>query len=558
MENKVENNSEKLTATAKILIIVAILANSVGMFFPSLSSTFTPYYGSIAKHIVLSNNWTDLILSGHDWMDKPHLPFWLTAFSFKIFGINSFAYILPGFLFNLLGIYYTYRLARLWYTKEVGVLAALFTSTALHLMLSSIDVRAEAYLLGEIMPACYYWLKFDRQAKFKYLVLGAIFTALALMTKGIFVIVTIISGLTFLWIYQRRWSNFISVKWIGALLLSFIYIAPELIALYYQFDAQPQKVVFGHTHMSGIRWYFWDSQFGRFFNTGPIMSSNPPPLHQLFFVHTFLWAYLPWWPMFFAAIWTAIKKRKSSNVTANVYLFASFFVTFLLFSITKFQVDHYTNIIFPFASIICAAWFVNLIKEHKAKPAILYIESGISILLVTLVIVLSFIALKGDDLYIIELCALIGVLAMLSLLKRSWIIKTIAYPTIAMCVVFVFAMTVNGVEYAKYDAGYQMARYLNREVHAPVIGYKIDLLSLDLHSDNPYILVDNLTEAENTKKPFFLVTKQEDIAEVETKFPGTTVDSDFAGGSIETFMGNVINTERLKEKLTKYVILKVN
>ncbi len=378
-----ENNSQKFTTTAKLLIVMAVLANSVGMFFPSLSSTFTPYYGSIAKHIVLTNNWTDLILSGHDWMDKPHLPFWLTALSFKIFGINSFAYILPGFLFHLVGIYYTYRLARLWYSKEVGVLAALFTATALHLMLSSIDVRAEAFLLGEIMPACYYWLKFDRQSKFKYLILGAIFTALALMTKGIFVLVTIISGLAFLWFYQKRWSNFLSPKWIFALALSFIYIIPELIALYCQFDAQPQKVIFGHTHMSGIRWYFWDSQFGRFFNTGPIMSSNPPPFHQLFFIHTFLWAYLPWWPMFFIALWTAIRKDLGNKAVtaANVYFFSSFFVTFILFSITKFQVDHYTNIIFPFASIICAAWLVRVIKTQTKKHPILYIESGISILL---------------------------------------------------------------------------------------------------------------------------------------------------------------------------------
>ena len=162
---------EKLSSTAKILIIIAVLASTVGMFFPSVSSMFTPYYGSIAKHIVVTNNWTDLVLSGHDWLDKPHLPFWLTALSYKVFGINAFAYILPGFIFNLIGVYYTYRLARLWYSKEVGILAALFTVTALHIMLSSIDVRAEAYLLGEIMPACYYWLKFDRQSKLKYLTL---------------------------------------------------------------------------------------------------------------------------------------------------------------------------------------------------------------------------------------------------------------------------------------------------------------------------------------------------------------------------------------------------
>src|SRR3990167_9156490 len=187
--SNINNNSiDNLSRYGKILILIVVLANSVGLLFPCLLSMFSPYYGSIAKHIALTNNWTDLVFSGHDWLDKPHFPFWITALFFKIFGINSFAYMLPGFIFHLIGVYYTYRLARFWYSKEVGVLAALFTASAMHLMLSSIDVRAEAFLLGEITPACYYWLKYNQKFRLKYLFLGAMFTALAMMTKGIFVL----------------------------------------------------------------------------------------------------------------------------------------------------------------------------------------------------------------------------------------------------------------------------------------------------------------------------------------------------------------------------------
>ncbi|MBP9742739.1 MAG: glycosyltransferase family 39 protein, partial [Burkholderiales bacterium] len=442
-----------LNLLLKILIAITVLANALGMLFPVLSSTFSPYYGSIAKHIVLTGNWSDLILSGHDWMDKPHLPFWLTAISFKLFGINSVAYILPGFLFNLLGVYYTYRLARLWYSKTVGLLAALFTITALHLMLSSIDVRAEAYLIGEIMPACYYWLKYDRLFKFKYLLLGALFTALALMTKGIFILITIISGLAVLWIIKGQWRNFISFKWLGALGLSVVFIAPELIALYNQFDLHPEKVIFGHTHMSGIYWYFWNSQFGRFFNTGPIMSSNPPPFHQLYFVHTFLWAYLPWWPMFVAAIYSTIKNKTINH--AKVYFYASFFITFILFSVTKFQVDHYTNIIFPFASIICAAWLEPLIPSGRV-PSIFYVENIIAALLIVVLGILSLIVLQGVALILIVIVILISLVVVVFTLHSHWSKRILIYPTLTMIVVFIFAMLINGMNYVKYDAGYQM------------------------------------------------------------------------------------------------------
>ena len=553
-----ECNVDKLNSKIKILIVIAIFANSIGMFYPLLLSTFSPYYGSIAKHIAITNNWTDLILSGNDWMDKPHLPFWLTALSFKVFGINSFAYILPGFLFHILGIYYTYRLARIWYSKEVGLLAALFTATALHLMLSSIDVRAEAYLLGEIMPACYYWLKYDRQSKIKYLLLGAIFTALALMTKGIFILVTIISGVAALWIYKGQWKKFISFKWIFALAVSFLLIAPEIIALYKQFDANPDALEFGTRHISGIRWFFWDSQFGRFFNTGPIISSNPPPFHELFFVHTFLWAYLPWWPMFFCAIGALFKRNAKHNKEASIYFFSSFFITFILFSLTTFQVDHYTNIIFPFASIICAAWVLPIIKEYKTKHAIFYIETAISILLVSLVIILSFVVLKSIDFWVIEALALVTVITMISMIRKNWGLKTVVYPVLAMCLTFIFAMTVNGVEYAKYDAGYQMALYLNSSVKADIVGYKIDLMSLDLHSQNNYQLVDDLDDIDTVQDNFYIVTSSNNITEISAKYKNVVIVKDFAGGSIETFLGNVINPQKLQEKLNHYIILQVN
>lgn len=551
-----------LNLLLKALIAVTVLANAFGMLFPVLSSTFSPYYGSIAKHMVLGGNWNDLILSGHDWMDKPHLPFWLTAISFKLLGINSFAYILPGFLFNLLGVYYTYRLARLWYSKTVGLLASLFTITALHLMLSSIDVRAEAYLIGEIIPACYYWLKYDRLFRFKYLLLGALFTALALMTKGLFILVTIISGLAALWMVKGQWRNFISFKWLSALVLSLVFITPELIALYKQFDLHPEKVIFGSTHVSGIYWYFWNSQFGRFFNTGPIMSSNPPSFHQLYFVHTFLWAYLPWWPMFIAAVYSNVRnlfqyiKHKKIN-QAKVYFYASFFITFILFSVTKFQVDHYTNIIFPFASIICAAWLEPLIQSRRV-PAIFYVENIIAALLIIALVILSVLILQGVALIIIVIVILTSLGVVAFTWRSNWIMRILIYPTLTVIMVFIFAMLINGMNYVKYDAGYQIALYLNKQPSITVVGYKVDLMSLDFHSKSNYILIDDLAAINNLPKPLYVVTLASEMPNIMTNHFSANIVDQFAGGSIETYLRNAMHQQQLNNKLTRYIILRID
>lgn len=572
MDINLKNNSINLQI--KLLILLAIIANATGMFFPCLKSMFSPYYGSIAKHIALTNNWSDLVLSGHDWLDKPHFPFWITAISFKIFGINSFAYILPGFIFNLIGVYYTYRLARLWYNKETGLVAALFTITALHIMLSSIDVRAEAFLIGQIIPACYYWLKYDQKSKLKYLILGAFFTALAMMTKGIFTLVTITSGIIALWIVQKRLHTILKPKWIIAIILAFLFIAPEIIALYQQFDSQPQKIIFGLTHVSGIKWFFWGSQFGRFFNTGPISVNHTEDMRYLFFVYTSLWAYLPWWPIFFIAIFAAIKEKSA----AAIFLLASFFITFIIFSVTKFQIDHYTNILFPFASIISARWFCNNFLNQdninsKSVKIIYKIEITLALLLFISVIILAPEILSGIYRVIIIgllILALVGFI----LRKNSHLaFKTIFYPTIAMCITFIFVMFVNGIEYAKYDAGYQIAKYLNSKSGINVIGYNLDLMSLDFNSKNIYTplssIKDTVTPIEletlrqnisaiKKTSTVYLVTTDKDKGLILNNFKNSNLELVLRGTSIEDYMRGALNPQRLNSKLTNYNIIKLN
>ena len=358
----------------RFFIVLSILVNAIGLLSPVLGSNDSNFYAVVSKNIIESGNWINLTFNHQDWLDKPHLPFWLIAISYKIFGINTFSYILPGFIFNLIGAWYTYLLAKhIFGSREVGLLSMLFYLTSLHLMLSSIDVRQEAFLLGTIIPACYYWYLYNESnvINIRYLLLGALFTGCAVMTKGVFVLLTIFSGLFFVWIYTRNFYNFICKKWLYAYFLSFIVIIPELMALYLQFDAHPEKLVFGIHGISGIKWFFWGSQFGRFFDIGPITSNSHATIgHYFFFIHTFLWAYLPWTLLLPFAIWNMISSiRLSTEVLENqqnkqsrlnyIYLLGSFIPTFILFSLTKFQLDHYINILIPFAAILCADWVFN-------------------------------------------------------------------------------------------------------------------------------------------------------------------------------------------------------
>ena len=530
------------------LIIITLLSSINGLFYPAISSTFGPYYGSIAKHIVITNNWNDLILSGRDWLDKPHLPFWLTAFSFKLFGINGFAFAISGFIFNLIGAIYTFKLARLLYGKEVAKLSFLFYLTTLHLMLSAIDVRAEAYLLGEIIPACFYSLLYYKDKKLKYALYCSIFIALSLMTKGIFTLITISSGLIVLWLYNKDWKNFINYRWYLILIASLLLTFPELLALYKQFDLQPDKLIFGKQNVSGIKWFFFDSQFGRFFNTGPIMSTNPEPFHWLYFVHTFLWAFLPWWPIFFIAVTQQIKNYKQLK-EYDIYLYASFFITFILFSATKFQVDHYTNIIFPFAIIICAHYLIN----SNNRLILLSMNIISTIFFIIIIVLLTIIPLKLIIMYLILICfALYGYK-----FNTHFLEKLIYLPISLLAILFSIIMFINGNIYARYDAGYQAALYLNKIKNIQVIGYNVDKLSIDLYSNNRYNLINNKNLLDKNFKGY-IFTKFNSYVDLKSLYPDLLIINDFYDCSIDKVIVRKFFRNNSFINCEKYIIIKIN
>ncbi len=536
------------------LIIFALAINSLGLFEPLLRNDDPVLYANIVKHMLESGNWIDLISGGRDWLDKPHFPFWVTAVSFKLLGINSLAYMLPGFIFHILGLIYTYKLGKYLYNQETGLIAALIYATSLHLMLSAVDVRAEAYLLGEIVPACYYWLVYDRNSSPRALLWAAVFTALAMMTKGLFVVITIFSGLVFSWIYTKQAARIISRKWIIAYGLCLVGILPELISLYLQFDSHPEKVIFGQTHVSGIAWYFWGSQFGRFFNSGPIVHKDGNPF---FYLHTFLWAFLPWCLVFIVAMYQSIRNFKQTPAVAKaklVYLWASFWVTFIIFSATKFQLDHYTNILMPFAAILCAAYLSSKINH----PRLAAVQVGLSGLLALLSI--------GLTLYLFKMTVASLIIALpLAVLWSTWryypkctyLAQIMIFPALAITSTLAIALLVNQVIYRPYDVGYRLAQYINHEPLTTVYDLGIGWTPLEFHSQIPYTQLENIQQLPESGS-YYVAIKDDNLARNQSALVQLqlTPAYHFCGNTIDKIIPFYANKIELARHLDCYTLLK--
>ena len=452
------------------LTAVGVLLNATGLIPPILEPDGA-LYASIAKVMAQSGDFVNLYAVGTDWLDKPHFPFWVTALSFRLFGINTFAYKFPALLFFLAGTAYTYRFARLMYPKLVAQVAVLVLLTAFHGVLSNFDVRAEPYLMGLIIGAVYhFWRVFSvtpsdrrtapafRWGETLHFFLGSLLTGCALMTKGVFVLVPIGAGLVLHWLLTGQWRELLKLRWYVAVALSFLFTLPEIYCLYQQFDLHPEKVVFGERHVSGVRFFFWDSQFGRFFNTGPIKGAGDP----FFFVHTLLWAFLPWSLPLYAGVGrvlAALVKRR--NPSSEYVSLGSGLATFALFSLSGFQLPHYMNIVFPFFAILTGQFLVSLdavaLRRWTIGQTILgVVLVGLSIGLL-LIVEPERPSLPGSALIWVVVAALLT----FRLFRQNNLLSLMGR---MVGVMFILARILNQSVYPtlmQYQAGMTAARYVN-------------------------------------------------------------------------------------------------
>lgn len=345
------------------VIVAAILVNIAGIAIPFFTDD-PALYAILARNMARSNNFTDLIYHGRDWLDKPHFPFWVVAISFKIFGINTIAYKLPGLLFYGMSVIYTYKLCRKFYDAQTALLAVLILLTAQHAIMSNTDVRAEPYIMGLLIASVYHFYELKEKFSIMHLLLATVFAACAVMTKGIYLLIPIGSAIIGDYVFKKDYKGMLQWRWLLSVVLVCLFILPEIYTVYVQFDLHPEKMVFGRTGVSGIWWFLWGSQFGRFNNDGFIKNSHGDPA---FFLHTLLWAFAPWAIVFFYALGKKIRDIIKGIAQPEYLCLTASVVMLLIFSISKFQLPFYTNILFPFFAVITAGFIRPLIAGAELR-----------------------------------------------------------------------------------------------------------------------------------------------------------------------------------------------
>ncbi|NOR75241.1 MAG: hypothetical protein GQ525_08780 [Draconibacterium sp.] len=321
-------------------------------------------YAAISRQMVESGDWFNLSINGEPYDQKPHLFFWLAGFGIKLFGNNNFAFKLFPFLYGLLGIYFTYRLGKQIFSNKVGKLAALIAGTSQISFLYFFDFHTDTVLQTGVVLALWQLAAYLQKKKVENFVLGFLGIGLAMLSKGpIGAILAFFAVLLFL-LGKKDFRQLFHPKWILGILIVLIVISPSLIHLYNSFGFE------------GLKFYFITNNIGRI--TGEYAGSSSDPF---FYLHTLLWAVLPWTIFVAGAIVFEIKSwviKKENNIW-GVYLLGSVLIFVLILSIAKGKAPNYFFIAIPAVSVVTASWAAHFTEISK-RMQMFFIRSQIIII----------------------------------------------------------------------------------------------------------------------------------------------------------------------------------
>src|SRR5581483_9046308 len=263
---------------------IALLVIFVLVYFGSLFSTpllddADATHAEAAREMLVNHDYVTLHVNCNCCLEKAPLPYWLVAFSYRIFGVNEFATHLPIALGVLLLGILAFAWGRRAFDDRAGIYAALFVFTAAGVYLFTRILIPEAILSLLIAASFYFWLTaLEDRAAWRWYA-GYACVALAVLTKGLVALVfvgmpaVIYLAITGEW---RRWREF-------RLLSGF----SVLVAI-----AAPWHILAGIRNPRFFWFYFVNEHFLRFLGKRYPADYNKLPASLYWLLHL-VWLF-PW------------------------------------------------------------------------------------------------------------------------------------------------------------------------------------------------------------------------------------------------------------------------
>jgi len=285
------------SALATWLLFAAIfLAVQVGsLFSPPLLDDVDAAHAEAAQHIVDSGNWITCQINSIRYIEKPPLPYWVVAVSYKVFGENTFATHLPNSLAMLGLCWLSWLWARRAWGARAGLYAGLGVLTSIGPFLFTRFIIPESYLSLFLLIALYCLIAGLETARYNLLYWSYACVGLALLTKGLIAPVFFVGAAIPYLMLTGQWRRWRQLRLFTGTLVFLAVAAPWHILCGLANPDQGHPVgnhpTVGNVH-GFFYFYFVNEHFLRFFSLRYPHDYNKLPFAAYWLLHI-VWLF-PW------------------------------------------------------------------------------------------------------------------------------------------------------------------------------------------------------------------------------------------------------------------------
>ena len=331
-----------------ILIALSLFALLWKLGIASLADWDEAIYAEVAKEILQSGNWLTLQWEHQPWFEKPPLLMWVTALSYKFFGVTEF-WARAASAFSGIGlIVITYFTGKHSFNKWVGFLGALILLTSAQFITSARNGTMDVMLTLTIYLVLFGYLKLrDGDDRWWYLICAGV--ALGLMTKGAAAWVAPVTIILSLMLERRLIATVRSKHFWLACGVGLLIVAPWHVLMYAKYGKQ------------FFREYISYHVIAR--STGALEGHDENPFYYL---GKLLDGFSPWALILPFAIYSAIKKIRRGDEHSRLWLIVVLSVL-VFYTLIPTKIGWYILPLYPAASILIATLLYSIYQKRSRR-----------------------------------------------------------------------------------------------------------------------------------------------------------------------------------------------
>ena len=551
------NNKKSASQIYLYYIIASIVIYILGSLFIPLIEIDSVQYGNICREMLQTKSFLQIFDQGKDYLDKPPFLFWASTLSMYVFGMNDFAFRLPSMLMAVIAIYSTYKFTLLYYQKEIATLSALVIASSQAMFLITHDVRTDTMLMCWVIVGIWKFSSWLQNKNWTSLIIAFSAIGFGMMTKGpIALMVPLFSFVPHL-IMHKQYKLLFRWEYLVGLIIILVLLLPMDIGLYQQFDLHPEKVMYGKTGTSGLRFFYWTQSFGRI--TGESIWHENDSLFFLF--ENLLWGFLPWTLFFIIGllfeIYQFIKNKFKIQVGQEWIVLPGFLITYLALGSSRYQLPHYIYVVLPFISIITAKCIYHItIKESQSIFSKIFnsINFLVFSIILCLLVYLLFVPFNSNKLLVTILLIVAAIIfAAILYFNNNRIPKILHFALFSILITNLLLNLFFYPALLEYQLGNKVSKYINdKKINkSNFYTYKItDSRSLDFYSDYTY---KNIEDLNTSKKGDYILI--ENINTPDSLWSNFNKVETIPSFHVSTLTGEFINPKTRDSALDYFYIL---